>query len=52
MQETIRRGKALRELLRQGRLQHRDLFEQTVALTAVNEGLAGGTDRETYPPFR
>jgi len=37
MQETIRRGNTLRELLRQGRLQHRDLFQQTVALTAVSE---------------
>lgn len=37
MQDTIRRGTALRELLRQGRLQHRDLLEQTVALTAVSE---------------
>jgi F0F1-type ATP synthase alpha subunit len=37
MQETIRRGNILRELLRQGRLTHRDAFEQVVALTALNE---------------
>lgn len=35
MQQTLHRGRQLRELLRQGRLQARDQFEQIIALTAV-----------------
>lgn len=35
MQQTLRRGRQLTELLRQGRLQARDQLEQIIALTAV-----------------
>jgi F-type H+-transporting ATPase subunit alpha len=38
MQETIRRGKLIRELLIQRSLECRDLFEQLVALKAVDAG--------------
>ena len=51
MQDTIRRGRALRELLRQDRLQHRDLFEQTVALTAVSEDWLQGVPPKRARPF-
>jgi F-type H+-transporting ATPase subunit alpha len=51
MQETIRRGNTLRELLRQGRLQLRDLFEQTVALTAVSEDWLEGVPTKQARPF-
>ncbi len=37
MQETLRRGAILRELLRQPRLAHRNSVDQIVALTAVNQ---------------
>ena len=37
-QGTIRRGRCLRELLRQGRFAERDLAEQVITLTLVNEG--------------
>ncbi|PQO25620.1 F0F1 ATP synthase subunit alpha [Blastopirellula marina] len=35
MQHTLERGRQLRELLRQGRLQPRDQLEQIIALTAI-----------------
>ena len=41
----------LRELLRQGRLQHRDLFEQTVALTAVTKDWLTGLATKQVRPF-
>jgi F0F1-type ATP synthase alpha subunit len=51
MQDTLRRGKTLRELLRQGRLQHRDLFEQTVALAAVEHDWLAGLPTQQVRPF-
>ena len=47
MRETIRRGELIRQLLIQKRLEHRDLFEQIVALTAVEAGWFG-----ELPPHR
>jgi F-type H+-transporting ATPase subunit alpha len=51
MQETIRRGNILRELLRQPRLARRDLFEQLIALTAVAEDWLAGLKTEAAHPL-
>ncbi len=51
MQDTIRRGDRLRELLRQGQLRHRDLFEQSVGLTAVDEDWLAWLPRKQVRPF-
>jgi F-type H+-transporting ATPase subunit alpha len=51
MQETILRGNALRELLRQGRLAHRDLVHQSVALTAVYHNWLEGLATKSIRPF-
>ena len=51
MQEMIRRGKMLRELLRQRPLARRDLFEQSVALTAVSEDWLAGLETKRIRPF-
>lgn len=37
-QQTVRRGKVLRELLKQARFQDRDVAEQVLTLTLVSEG--------------
>jgi F-type H+-transporting ATPase subunit alpha len=51
MQQTIQRGRMLRELLRQKRLACRDLFEQTVALTAVSDDWLAGMATTQVGPF-
>jgi F0F1-type ATP synthase alpha subunit len=51
MQEALRRGNALRALLRQGRLQHRDVFEQLVALTAVSQDWVNELPTPQVRPF-
>lgn len=51
MQETIKRGHLLRELLRQERLVPRDLVEQVIALTAVNENWLDGLAIKQARPF-
>jgi len=51
MQDVVRRGQALREVLRQGRLQDRTLFEQTVALTAVDQDWLAGVPIKRIRPF-
>jgi F-type H+-transporting ATPase subunit alpha len=43
-QGTIRRGRLMRELLRQGRFSPRDVAEQVVTLTLVNEGWLDAVD--------
>jgi F-type H+-transporting ATPase subunit alpha len=51
MQKIIHRGNMLRELLRQRPLARRDLFEQTVALTAVSEDWLAGLETKRVRPF-
>ena len=51
MQQTIRRGTILRELLRQNRLARRDLLEQVVTLTAVSEDWLDGVQHKQIRPF-
>ena len=51
MQQTVRRGTMLRELLRQPRLARRDLFEQLSALTAVAEDWLVGLATKQVRPF-
>jgi F-type H+-transporting ATPase subunit alpha len=51
MQQTVRRGTMLRELLRHPRLARRDLFEQLSALTAVAEGWLVGLGTKQVRPF-
>jgi F-type H+-transporting ATPase subunit alpha len=51
IQETIRRGTMLRELLRQPRLARRDLFEQWIALTAVAEDWLPGLETKQVRSF-
>jgi len=51
MQEMIRHGNMLRELLRQRPLARRDLFEQSVALTAVSEDWLAGLETKRVRPF-
>ncbi len=51
MQQTLQRGRLLRELLRQGRLQPRSLFEQIAALTAVSHDWMQGVSLKTARSF-
>ena len=51
MQETIQRGRLIRELLIQKRLDRRDLFQQIVALTAVDAGWLHGIPQKRVRPF-
>jgi len=51
MQQTLRRGNILRELLRQPRLARRDLFEQLVALVAVAEDWLVELETRKVRPF-
>jgi F-type H+-transporting ATPase subunit alpha len=51
MQQTVQRGNVLRELLRQGRFACRDLVEQTIALTAVNDEWLAGVAPKQIRPF-
>lgn len=51
MQQTIRRGSILRELLRQGRMAARDLVEQVIALTAVEQNWTEGLALQQARPF-
>lgn len=51
MQATIRRGRMLRDLLRQPRLQRRDLIEQVITLTAVSEQWADGVPADQVRSF-
>jgi F-type H+-transporting ATPase subunit alpha len=51
MQATVRRGQILRELLQQDRFRPRDLVEQVIALTAVNENWLEGLEPRQAHPF-
>jgi F-type H+-transporting ATPase subunit alpha len=51
MQQTIRRGNLLRELLRQEQLARRDLVEQVIALMAVHENWLDGLPLRQLRPF-
>lgn len=44
---TVRRGRVVRELLRQSRFEHRSVADQVVLLTSVNEGWLDGLNIET-----
>ncbi len=51
MQDTIRRGNILRELLRQERLAPRDAFDQVAALTAVSDDWLHGVELSRVRQF-
>jgi F-type H+-transporting ATPase subunit alpha len=51
MQQTIRRGSLLREVLRQDQLARRGLVEQVIALAAVHENWLEGLTLKQIRPF-